>query len=339
MGHYPEPRLHRLVLGRLGAAEGELAELLSARGRGRIPHELLGTPARIDVRGLCRELDGLSAVGSLRLPTAFLDEVAGAPAPELLPVLLREVDRLGRLRALRLPGDAFDGVPAATVDCWRHRALAGLPAESPGARLPLLAALCWCRQAELTRELLAVLLALIGELRERVAERIRRATAPAGGRRWQRWEQRGDGWLPQDVDEHRCRAARAALHVAFTSDYRQVLTAILEVLEFGCSDRARWPLLAVLGEQVGEATRCWGSERRYLDGRSVPLRGIVPAPWLHAVLDRQGRVDRTAYELCVLIALREALTDDEIHARGTAAPEPALGDPVGTPISWPQDLP
>ncbi|GAB2666836.1 hypothetical protein GCM10027271_27840 [Saccharopolyspora gloriosae] len=348
MGHSPEPQLHRRVLARLGAATDELAGLLGARGRDRIPHEFLAAPARIDARALCRELDGISAVRALRLPSSFLDELSGAPAPERLPALLREIDRLDRLRELRLPPDAFDDVPLETVDCWRHRALAEWPV-SPGERLSLLAALCWCRQAELTHEVLGVLFALVDELHARVAERLRqtgrpaRIAGPSGGlAQWEWWPvpDEGLGALLRGADEQhsRARAGRAALHVAYTSDYRQLLSAMLQVLEFRSAAPESWPLLAALGELLGETTRAWGTERFYPPEADVPVRGVVPSAWLSVVVDRHGRVDRSAYELCVLIRLREAVRDGEVTVPGSADPRVGVGD-VGECITWPPDAP
>lgn len=347
MGQYPEPQLHRRVLARLGAATDELAGLLGARGRDRIPHEFLAAPARIDTRALCRELDGLSAVRALRLPSAFLDELNGAPTPERLPALLREIDRLDRLRELQLPPDAFDDVPLATVDCWRHRALAGLTV-SPGERLSLLAALCWCRKAELTHEVLSVLFALTDELHARVGERLRhageplRAAGPAGGLvQWEWWplSDEGLGAMLRGTDEQnsRARAGRAALHVAYTSDYRQLLAAMLQVLEFRTAAPDCWPLLAALGELLDGTTRVWGAERFYPPELDVPVRGVVPAAWLNVVVDRHGRIDRTAYELCVLIRLREAVRNGDVTVPDSTDPGLAIGDVVGECVAWPPD--
>ncbi|MEU6130433.1 hypothetical protein ABZ805_14775 [Saccharopolyspora sp. NPDC047091] len=339
MGHYPEPQLHRWVLARLGAAGDELAGLLGARGRDRIPHEFLADPARIDAHALCLELDERSAVRSLRLPEAFLDEVAGARAPERLPEVLHEVERLDRLRELRLPPDVFADVPPETVDCWRHRALNGLPIEAASARLPLLAALCWHRQGELTRELLTVLLALIDELRARAGARLRAAEAEFDGR-WGSWSPPADhvnALLHRPAEPVRCRAARAALHVTYTSDHRELLAALLHVLDFRSSDRRRWPLLAALGELLEGPTRVWGEGRYLPSGVDVPVRGVVPAGWLVGVVDRHGRVDRTGYELCVLLTLREAVREGAVTVPGSAEPRAGIGRAIGECLSWPPD--
>ena len=46
-----------------------------------------------------------------------------------------------------------------------------------------------------------------------------------------------------------------------------------------------------------------------------PVNGVVPKAWLDAVID-DGRVERIPYELCVLIALRDALRRREVYVQG-----------------------
>ncbi|SCF67746.1 Tn3 transposase DDE domain-containing protein [Streptomyces sp. MnatMP-M27] len=49
----------------------------------------------------------------------------------------------------------------------------------------------------------------------------------------------------------------------------------------------------------------------------MPLEGVVPDQWRVAVVDDKGRVERIPYELCVLVALRDALRRREIWVVGT----------------------
>ena len=62
------------------------------------------------------------------------------------------------------------------------------------------------------------------------------------------------------------------------------------------------------------------SVRYYAAAETVPLDGIVPADWRAAVVDERedgsGRVERIPYELCVLVALREAIRRREIWVVG-----------------------
>ncbi len=63
---------------------------------------------------------------------------------------------------------------------------------------------------------------------------------------------------------------------------------------------------------------CW--ERAYPPEEAVPLDGVVPAAWRNAVLeeDTRGRtrVNRIAYEICALQALREQLRCKEVWVEG-----------------------
>jgi hypothetical protein len=43
---------------------------------------------------------------------------------------------------------------------------------------------------------------------------------------------------------------------------------------------------------------------------------VVPKAWQDAVTDENGRIERIPYELCVLIALREALRRREVYVQG-----------------------
>lgn len=44
--------------------------------------------------------------------------------------------------------------------------------------------------------------------------------------------------------------------------------------------------------------------------------GVVPKAWHSAVVDDQGRIERIPYELCVLVALRDALRRREVYVDG-----------------------
>lgn len=59
-----------------------------------------------------------------------------------------------------------------------------------------------------------------------------------------------------------------------------------------------------------------GKMRFFVAGDRVPLDGVVQKAWREAVLDERGRVERTPYELCTLIALRDALRRSKIYVLG-----------------------
>jgi hypothetical protein len=58
-------------------------------------------------------------------------------------------------------------------------------------------------------------------------------------------------------------------------------------------------------------------QKLYAAGEKVPVDGVVPKAWLDGVVDDDdGRVERIPYELCVLIALRDALRRREVYVQG-----------------------
>jgi len=57
-------------------------------------------------------------------------------------------------------------------------------------------------------------------------------------------------------------------------------------------------------------------QKLYAAGEKVPIDGVIPKAWLDGVIDDDGRVERIPYELCVLIAPREALHRREVYVQG-----------------------
>ncbi|MEE1752928.1 DUF4158 domain-containing protein [Streptomyces sp. SP18CS02] len=49
-----------------------------------------------------------------------------------------------------------------------------------------------------------------------------------------------------------------------------------------------------------------------------PMDGVVRKDWREAVVDDRGRIERIPYELCVLVALRDAVRRREIYVEGAA---------------------
>lgn len=66
-----------------------------------------------------------------------------------------------------------------------------------------------------------------------------------------------------------------------------------------------------------------GKTRFFADTDTIPIDGVVPRAWRDAVVDDGGWVERILYELCVLVALRDALA----AARSTCAVPTGWRDP------------
>ena len=67
---------------------------------------------------------------------------------------------------------------------------------------------------------------------------------------------------------------------------------------------------------LGSYVNVRGNVRFYADTDTVPRVGVVPAAWRDAVVDGRGRVERVPYELCVLVALRDAIRRREVFVDG-----------------------
>jgi hypothetical protein len=106
---------------------------------------------------------------------------------------------------------------------------------------------------------------------------------------------------------------------SYRNHYRQILPALLDVLDFRSNNTAYQPVieaLAVVREYV-ESRLSW-----YPAEISPPLEGVVPAPWENIVTEKDSageeRVNRLTYELSVLQTLRERVRSKEIWVAGAA---------------------
>lgn len=108
---------------------------------------------------------------------------------------------------------------------------------------------------------------------------------------------------------------RYQLRGSYTHHYRRMLAPVLAALDFQCNNTAYRPVMdavELLGSYaaVDSKVKVYGPEDR------PPIEGVVPKAWRDGVTDEHGQVERISYELCVLIALREALRRREIWVVG-----------------------
>ena len=113
------------------------------------------------------------------------------------------------------------------------------------------------------------------------------------------------------------RPLHAVIHNSYRSHYRRMLPLVLDALAFHSNNQAHRPVLDALDIIARHATR---KLRLYPADEAVPLDGVVPAAWRDAVLERDAqdrpRINRIAYEICALQALREQLRCKEIWVEG-----------------------
>ncbi|MGH2652503.1 MAG: Tn3 family transposase, partial [Actinomycetota bacterium] len=107
------------------------------------------------------------------------------------------------------------------------------------------------------------------------------------------------------------------LRASYGGHYRQMLPKLLAGLVFHSSNTTHRPVLDALDLLARYVGR---SERLFPENETVPLEGVVPPGWRQFVVhpDAKGaqRVNRIAYEICVLQALRDRLRCKEIWVEG-----------------------
>ncbi|QUQ64783.1 hypothetical protein [Kutzneria sp. CA-103260] len=108
---------------------------------------------------------------------------------------------------------------------------------------------------------------------------------------------------------------RVSLRGSYTHYYRRMLTSLLGALRFKCNNTAYRPVMDAI-ELLARYTDVAVDQKHFAKGETVSIEGVVPKAWLEAVTGPTGRIERIPYELCVLIALREALRRREIWVEG-----------------------
>ncbi|MET8509792.1 Tn3 family transposase [Streptomyces sp. NPDC004787] len=261
---------------------------------------------------------------------------------------MTEIAKLNGVRALGLPEGLFAGCSEKLLAAWRARAIKMYPSDfrdtTEDVRITLLAALCSSRQAEITDALADLLIALVQKINARAERRVERqltaelkkvrgkegilfrlAEAAVGKPdeivRTVLYPVVGEKTLRDLVAEAKANEkvfkakVRTTLRASYSSYYRQMLPPLLRTLGFRSNNTAYRPVMNALAllEQYADID---GKTRFYNTGDVAPMDGVVRRDWREAVVDDKGRVERIPYELCVLVALRDAIRRREIHVEG-----------------------
>ncbi|MGW9307001.1 Tn3 family transposase [Saccharomonospora azurea] len=278
----------------------------------------------------------------------LLAELKADPGQVGLETLLREIDKLSAVRALDLPAGLFADASEKLMEAWRARAARSYPSDLRAAprsvRLTLLAALCWVRAAEITDALVDLLIGLIHKVNTRADRRVERELTedlrrvrgkesilfrlaeaavehPDEAVRTALYPVVGEKTLRELVKEAKANEqvfqarVRTVLRSSYSNHYRRMLPPLLSALEFRCNNTAYRPVMQAL-DLLARYAATDGKVRFYAEGAAVPIDGVVPKAWREAVVDERGRIERIPYELCVLVALRDALRRREIYVVG-----------------------
>ncbi|WSY64894.1 Tn3 family transposase [Nocardia sp. NBC_00881] len=278
----------------------------------------------------------------------LFSELKSDPGKVSLETLLREIDKLAAVRTVKLPADLFSDASENLVDAWRARAARSFPSDLRAAdtsvRLTLLAALCWKRSSEITDALVDLLIELAHKINTRADRRVekemiedlrrvrgkegilfklaeaavdhpddivRKALFPVGGEKTLR-DLVKEAKANQQVFQAR---VRTVLRSSYSNHYRRMLPPLLAALDFRCNNTAYRPVMQAL-ELLQRYAKVDGKVRFYAETDTVPLDNVVHKAWREAVVDERGRVERIPYELCVLVALRDALRRRESYVDG-----------------------
>ncbi len=255
--------------------------------------------------------------------------------------------RLALVREIGIPANLFKGVSAKLIEYFAKVAAVEEPFElrrhAEPIRATLQSAFLHRRSEDLTDHLVDLLVEGVHKMTKRADARIDKtlsdtlkkapgkllklykiAKAALVGRKRAVEEVifpvAPEDWLLGLIQEVESKKAfkenvRKALHRAYSSHYRQMLPSLLNSLVFHTTTQHQ-PIMQGL-EVVKAHLKRKGTQ--FPKGTQVPLAGIVPADWLPHVVEGTGeatKITRTAYEICVLKALREKLRCREIWVEG-----------------------
>ena len=279
-----------------------------------------------------------------------LHQLRADPGSASVETLEEELDKLQRLRTLALPSHLFDRLAPEIVQGYRRRAaveeIHELRRHLTPLRFTLLAAFCHLRTGELIDTLCDLLIDMIHKVSHRAEVKVERELVadfkrvsgkntllfeiaeaalehPEEPVRSVVYPIANEQTLRDLVREFKATgpAYRQQLHTvmksAYRSHYRAMLIRLLDTLEFHSNNETHRPVLdalAIVKQYAGSRLHTYPAEIE------VPTEGIVRGPWQETVTERdaQGatRINRLAYEMCVLLAVRERLRSKELWVSG-----------------------
>ncbi len=299
-----------------------------------------------------RGLESLLVADDIETGRVPLHELLADPGPAGIQTLEEELGKLTRLRDLALPTGLFDGLGSLIVQGYRRRVAVEevheLRRHPQSLRLGLLAAFCHLRSRELTDTLCDLLLDMVHKVAHRAETRVERELIadfkrvsgkntllfeiaeaalekPEESVRAVVYPVANEEKLRDLVREFKATgpAYREQLHTvmkgSYRSHYRAMLIRLLDALEFQSNNETHRPVLEAL-----DIVRQYAASRLHVYPLDVdvPLAGVVRGPWLDTVSERdeQGnrRINRIAYEMCVLLAVRDRLRSKELWVSGAS---------------------
>jgi len=258
--------------------------------------------------------------------------------------------RLNLARKIGLPADIFKNVQPQLLEKYAKQATVEEPHElrrhARALKITLLAIFLHRRIEELTDHLVDLLVETVHKMSKKAETKIVKnlgdvlqkapqkfaklylmakaaVTEPQGVVSEVIYPAASEKWLNDLIKEVEGKGSgyqgkvRKALHRSYQSHYRRMLPELLNNLEFRCANKQRQPVMQAL-DVIKTYLKRKGAI--YPKEITVPLDGIVPTDWRPLVIEDDGellKINRTAYEICVLKTLRDRLRCREIWVVGS----------------------
>ncbi len=269
----------------------------------------------------------------------------GDPGHAGLASVKEAVSRLQVVKSIGLPDTTFKAVSPKLLERYAKRAAVEEPFELRRHAIPLratlMAAFLHRREEELTDHLVDLLIEIVHKMGKKAEKRVddslgealqkapskmaklyriakASVEAPQGVIEEVIFPEVPVKWLQALIKEVEAGAGytgqiKTSLQRSYNYHYRRMLPELMNNLEFCCTNSQHQPVIKAL-----ELIKLHLDSKKscFPEGTDVPMKGIVPASWIPLVIEN-GKVDRAAYEICVLKALREQLRCREIWVVGS----------------------
>ena len=258
--------------------------------------------------------------------------------------------RLRELKGVGLPPGLFKDMPPKLIERYAKRAAVEEPHElrrhGGPLRTTLMAAYLHRRGEELTDHLVDLLIETIQKMTKRAQKKVEEELAgqlqkvpgkvgvlvrmaeasldsPEGAVKEVIYPVASEKLLRSILQEIRTTGpayqgtVRLVLKRSYGAHYRRMLPELLEALAFRCTNPRHQPVMEALALLK---THLKTKGAAYPEGVKAPLEGVVRPAWMPHVVEAEGdppRINRIAYEVCVLRALRERLRCREIWVEGS----------------------
>lgn len=273
-----------------------------------------------------------------------------APGSVNLDSWQKEAAKLQQLRQLQLPSDLFQGISPKILEIYKQRVMVEPPRElrrhPKNRRYTFLAAFSYLRLAEITDNLVELLIQIVHRIGARAEKKVDKELLedfkkvsgktkllfeiaqaalenPEGTIKEVIYPVASQTTLENLVREFKSTGTAyrekvyTVMRLSYGHHYRRMIPILLELLEFRSNNQVHCPIieaLELLKKYAGSG------ERYYAQSQTVPIEGIVKNNWSELIVetlpDSTVKIQRINYELAVLQALRNGLRCKEIWVVG-----------------------